>query len=76
MVSKTEYKYSELTGSVLGCAMKVHNKLGCGFLEVIYQRSLAIELKEHEISFKREASMPLYYRNREIGRRRADFIIA
>lgn len=75
MISETNYKYSKLTGTVIGCAMKVHSTLGCGFPEVIYQRSLAVELKEHDISFKREVSMPLFYRNMEIGRRRADFII-
>lgn len=75
MVLETNYKYSKLTGSVIGCAMKVHSTIGCGFPEVIYQRSLAIELKEHDISFKRETSIPLFYRNKEIGRRRADFII-
>ena len=33
----------ELTYQIIGCAMKVHNTLGAGFQEVIYQRSLAIE---------------------------------
>lgn len=32
-----EYKYSELTGKIIGCAMKVHSALGNGFREVIYQ---------------------------------------
>jgi GxxExxY protein len=35
----------ELTYKIIGCAMKVHNTLGNGFQEVIYQRCLAIELK-------------------------------
>ena len=41
---KEEYKYSELTEKIIGCAMRVHSKLGNGFQEVIYQRALAIEL--------------------------------
>ena len=33
-----------LTHNIIGCAMKVHNTLGNGFQEVIYQRALAIEM--------------------------------
>ena len=39
-----DYKYSELTGRIIKCAMDVHSTLGNGFQEVIYQRALAIEL--------------------------------
>jgi len=42
---KTEYKYSELTGRIIGCAMEVHNALGNGFQEVIYQRAFAHEFQ-------------------------------
>ena len=41
-----EYKYSDLTQKIIGCAMKVHGFLGNGFQEVIYQRALALELKK------------------------------
>ena len=37
-----KYKYSDITRKVIGCAMTVHGKLGNGFQEVIYQRSLEI----------------------------------
>jgi GxxExxY protein len=36
---------NELTYKIIGCAMKVHNKMEPGFQEVIYQRCLAIELE-------------------------------
>ena len=48
-----QYKYSELTAKIIGCAMTVHKALGNGFQEVIYQRALAIELQLADISFKR-----------------------
>ena len=35
---REEHIYSELTGKIIGCAMKVHNQLGSGFQKVIYQR--------------------------------------
>ena len=72
---KKEYKYSELTGRIIGCAMTVHSTLGNGFQEVIYQRALAIEMTDQGISFGREHEMPIFYGEQQIGTRRADFLV-
>ncbi len=72
---KKEYKHSELTGKIIGCAMKVHSTLGNGFQEVIYQRALAIEFSLENIAFEREFEMPIFYRNEHIGTRRVDFLV-
>lgn len=72
---KKEYKYSELTGNIIGCAMEVHKRLGNGFQEVIYQRALAIELQEKGIAYSREHEMPIFYKEQQIGTRRVDFLI-
>lgn len=69
------YKYSDLTSAVIGCAMRVHSALGNGFQEVIYQRALEIEMSETGIAFTREHEMPIYYKSRQIGTRRVDFLI-
>ena len=66
----------ELTYQIIGCAMKVHNRLGNGFQEVIYQRCLAIELERAGINFGREVEQPIFYECIEVGKRRADFIVA
>ena len=66
----------ELTYKIIGCAMKVHNTMGNGFQEVIYQRCLAIELEKAGLEFLREQEMPIYYENIHVGTRRADFIVA
>ena len=66
---------NDLTYRVIGCAMKVHNTLGAGFQEVIYQRCLAIELKDAGINFEREIEQLIFYEGKEVGTRRADFII-
>lgn len=73
---KEEFKYSELTGKIIGCAMRVQNTLGNGFQEVIYQRALAIELRKAAIEFTREFEMPIFYDEEEIGTRRVDFLVA
>jgi len=70
-----QYKYSELTSKVIGCAMKVHSALGNGFQEVIYQRALGIEMADVGINFSREYEMPVYYKNQHIGTRRVDFLV-
>ncbi len=68
-----QYKYSELTGKIIGCALTVYKTLGTGFQEVIYQRALAIEMQLMGINFSREFEMPIYYRDHKIGTRRVDF---
>lgn len=65
----------EITYKINGCAMKVHNTLGNGFQEVVYQRCLAIELERTGMSFGREIEQILYYDGIEVGTRRADFIV-
>jgi len=53
--------------------MKVHNTLGNGFQEIIYQRALAIEMYKQGLTFVREMKMPIYYEGENIGTRRVDF---
>jgi GxxExxY protein len=67
--------YRELTGKIIGCAMQVHRVLGTGFQEVIYQRALAIELEQCGMAAQRELEMPIFYRQKEIGSRRVDFLV-
>ena len=72
---KLEYKYSDITEKIIGCCMKVHNTLGNGFQEVIYQRAIAIELDKINLPFEREVGMTIFYDDRNIGTRRVDFLI-
>ncbi len=69
-------KKDQLTYDIIGCAMKVHNNLGPGFQEVIYQRCLSIELDRAAIDSVRELEHTIYYEEIEVGTRRADFVIA
>jgi len=66
---------SEITGKIIGCAMRVHSKLGNGFQEVIYQRALESELRISGLEVFREFEMPIYYNGERIGKRRVDFLV-
>ena len=72
---KNEYKYSEITGKIIGCAIEVHKILGNGFQEVIYQRALAKEMQLKSLYFGREIEMPIFYKEEDIGTRRVDFLV-
>ncbi len=65
----------EITYKINGCAMKVHNTLGNGFQEVIYQRCLAIEMGRSGLFFGREVEQTIFYDGIEVGTRRADFVV-
>lgn len=65
----------DLTYRIIGCAMNVHNELGNGFQELIYQRCLAMELDQAGIKYRREISQKILYKGVEVGTRRADFVI-
>ena len=70
-----EYKYSDLTRKIIGCAMEVHKILGNGFQEIIYQRALAKEMYLQDVPFLREFEMSIFYKAEQIGTRRVDFLV-
>lgn len=72
---KEEYKYSEITGKIIGCAMKIHQKMRNGYQELIYHRCLAIEFKKENIMVQDEIELPIFYEGIEVGKRRVDFLI-
>ncbi len=69
------YKYSDLTKTIIGLAMKVHRKLGPGFPEIIYKRALIIELKRAGLSFVVEKEQEIFYDEESIGARRVDILV-
>ena len=70
-----QYKYSELTEKIIGCAMEVHRQIGNGYQEVIYQRALEIEMKLQGLAFSREHEMEIFYKGENIGTRRVDYLV-
>jgi GxxExxY protein len=72
-----EYKHSDLTHKIIGCAMQVHSFLGNGFQEVIYQRALALEFLKAGLKFERELLVEIFYKDyiAPLGTRRVDFLV-
>jgi GxxExxY protein len=74
-VINEKYKYSDVTAKILGASFEVHKILGNGFQEVIYQRALEEEFFLQGLSYSREFEMPVFYKKKQIGTRRVDFLI-
>jgi GxxExxY protein len=63
------------TYAIIGAAMMVHRHLGRGFLELVYQEALEVELGSRRIPYTRELEIPVYYRGTPLPvRYRADFV--
>ncbi len=75
MLDDRSLRFPEITGRVIGCAMKVHSAIGFGFQEVIYQRALSYEMQRRGVSFDRECEMPVIYEGVQVGTRRVDFLV-
>ncbi len=71
----TKEEQDKITHAIIGAAMEVHNIIGNGFQEVVYQRSLSIEMNLRNIIHKREFEIPLFYKGFDVGKRRVDFLI-
>lgn len=63
------------TYAIIGAAMAVHQQLGCGFLEPVYQEALALELGRRNVAFRQEVELPMYYKGERLTTvYRVDFI--
>jgi GxxExxY protein len=57
----------DLTYKVIGCAYKVHNVLGPGFLEKVYENALVLELKKLGIHARQQMKLPVLYDGQRVG---------
>ena len=65
-------KDDDLTHKIIGCAYKVHNALGPGFLEKVYENSLRIELERLGLEVKQQEPIKVIYDGRVVGEYYAD----
>src|SRR5207248_8652122 len=65
----------ELSERVIAAAIRVHRELGPGFLEVMYEEALSLELATAGLSFERQKLLPVFYREHLIGEHRLDLLV-
>ena len=68
-------KDRELTKTIIGCAFRVHNTLGHGFLEKVYENALRIELAKQALEVKQQEPIKVYYEGQVVGDYYADLWI-
>ncbi len=67
--------YDKLTEKIIGCAFQVHNRLGFGFLESVYKKSLLIELAKNGLTAMEELPITVFYENQPVGEFYADILV-
>jgi len=69
------YLLKEECYNVIGCCMEVHNELGCGFLEPVYQEALSLEFTQQKIPFEKEKILDVSYKGNLLSKKYiADFL--
>ncbi|MCQ2280616.1 MAG: GxxExxY protein [Bacteroidales bacterium] len=67
--------YPHESFQIIGAAFEVHNVLGSGFLESVYQEALGLELSTRNIPFEREKELNIMYKDKLLKKRfYADFV--
>jgi GxxExxY protein len=65
----------DLTGKIIGAAIRVHRELGPGYLESIYEEALCIELDAIGIRYVRQSPVEIRYRGKRAGEHRLDLLV-
>lgn len=68
-------EHEELTHKIIGCAYKVFNQLGFGFLESVYKKAMIIELTKSGLHVEDEKPLQVYYDNEVVGNFSADLYV-
>jgi GxxExxY protein len=64
-----------LTGQIIGAAMHVHSRLGCGLPELVYSRAMGLEIEVLGLEFSRERYFEVQYQDSHIGKFYVDMIV-
>jgi len=67
--------YKELSYKIIELALEVHNELGCGFLEKVYENALMLLFEKEKIPAKQQAPANVYFQEKVVGEYFADILI-
>ena len=68
-------EYEHLTEKIIGCAYKVYNKMGFGFLESVYEKCMIIELEKAGLRVECQKPILVYYEGEKVGEFFADLFV-
>lgn len=74
-LKRNDLLYPELSFQIVGCAFEVHNELGFGFKESIYQKALALAFQEKKLSFTEQVLYQIKFKEQVIAKRYFDFVV-
>ena len=72
---ENDYLYQDLTAEIIRCFYIVYNKLGYGFLEKVYEKSLKYELEKTGFQVERQKPINVYYETELVGEYYADLLV-
>lgn len=68
-------KHADLTEKLIGIFFNIHDELGHGFLESVYEQAFSVVLAENNIFFRRQMAVPVWFHGQQIGEFRADLLV-
>ena len=68
-------EYKIITEKIIGCAFRVYNKKGFGFLESVYEKCMQIELNKIGLTFESQKPITVFYDDKIVGEFIADLLI-
>jgi len=68
-------QHEELTEKIIGCAFRVYNTMGFGYLESVYEECMVVELRKLGLQVEQQKPIPVWYEGHEVGNFFADLLV-
>lgn len=75
LLERRELVHEDLTGQIIGAAIEVHNTLGSGFLEKVYENALVAELRLRGVKVEPQKSLKVFYKSTLVGEYQVDILV-
>ena len=73
--SEADYPHQDLTRKIIAAANKVHEELGPGFVESIYQNAMLHQLQKAGLDVQMEVTVPVFFDGVRVGEHRIDLLV-